>query len=161
MNDRQDPQALFQSVDALLTSWLRERQAVLTRYTELAAAFGKATSLSAGLKNRQVSLCELLVDYVSAGHFEVFIKLVEEAESFADGGEELALRLMPDITDTTEFILAYEEKYTGDGAAVLPEERDISALGEILETRMSLEDKLISRLHNKHRRLIKAPEQRA
>ena len=35
-------------------------------------------------------LCQLLVDYVSAGHFEVFLALQKEAEIFADGSGEVA-----------------------------------------------------------------------
>ena len=38
-----------------------------------------------------------------------------EAESFGDGSDALARQLIPAIGDTTEVILAYEEKY-GNGA---------------------------------------------
>jgi regulator of sigma D len=96
----------------------------------------------------------LLVDYTSAGHFEVFHELVAEAEAFDDGGCELAAELMPEIGDTTEIILAYDEKY-GDGTEIEGKlKRDLSSLGEILESRFVLEDRLIAGLHTAHRRRV-------
>jgi regulator of sigma D len=148
-----DPRQQFQAVDDLLTRWLKERRELLGRYTEIAVTLDSGLD-GRHLGERQRALCELLVDYVSAGHFEVFHELVHEAESFGDGSCALAEHLMPAIGDTTEVILAYEEKY-GDGEA-FPEtlERDLSALGEVLESRFVLEDRLIAGLHNSHRRLL-------
>ena len=105
-----DPQQQFRSVEELLTRWLKERRELLGRYTEIVVA-ADGSSNGATLRPRQQALCELLVDYVSAGHFEVFNELLNEAESFADGSGSLAKQLIPAIGDTTEVILAYEEKY--------------------------------------------------
>ena len=148
-----DPHQQFRAVDDLLTRWLKERRELLGRYTEIAVTLDSGLD-GKNLEQRQQVLCQLLVDYVSAGHFEVFHELVHEAESFGDGSCALAEHLMPAIGDTTEVILAYEEKY-GDGGA-FPDtlERDLSALGEVLESRFVLEDRLIAGLHNSHRRLL-------
>ena len=137
----------------MLTRWLKERRELLGKYTQIAVALDSAPE-PAKLMQRQQALCSILVDYVSAGHFEVFHELLNEAESFADGSGTLAGQLMPAIGDTTEVILAYEEKY-GSGAAY-PEtlQRDLSSLGEVLESRFVLEDRLIAGLHNRHRRLV-------
>lgn len=153
MSPHSNPQQQFAAVEDLLTRWLKERRELLGRYTEIVVTLDSAPQANK-LIQRQQALCELLVDYVSAGHFEVFNELLNEAESFADGSEELAQQLMPDIGDTTEVILAYEEKY-GSGEAY-PEtiKRDLSALGELLESRFVLEDRLIAGLHNRHRRLV-------
>jgi regulator of sigma D len=59
---------------------------------------------------------------------------------------------MPAIGDTTEVIMAYEEKYSVDAFALDKLKRDLSALGEVLESRFVLEDQLIAGLHNRHRR---------
>jgi regulator of sigma D len=148
---RSDPTKQFQAVDDLLQRWLKERRALLTRYTEIVVVNDSAIP-DAALVQRQRDLCVLLVDYVSAGHFEVFHELLNEAESFDDGSSALAANVMPAIGDTTEVILAYEEKY-GTGQ-YYPEtlERDLSALGEVLESRFVMEDQLIAGLHNSHRR---------
>ena len=148
---RSDPTKQFQAVDDLLQRWLKERRTLLTRYTEIVVVNDSAIP-DAALVQRQKDLCSVLVDYVSAGHFEVFHELLNEAESFADGSGTLAATVMPAIGDTTEVILAYEEKY-GAGQ-YYPEtlERDLSALGEVLESRFVMEDRLIAGLHNSHRR---------
>lgn len=148
-----NPKQQFEAVDELLTRWLRERRDVLGRYTEIAVTLDSGLS-GESLERRQKALCELLVDYISSGHFEVFHELVDEAESFADGSGVLAEQLIPAIGDTTEVILAYEEKYGEGGEYPETLERDLSALGEVLESRFVLEDRLIAGLHNRHRRLV-------
>lgn len=152
-NSSSDPMQQFQAVEDLLTRWLKERRDLLGRYTEIVVTLDGEAGPEA-TEQRQKALCELLVDYISAGHFEVYHELFNEAETFADGSSAMAEKLMPAIGDTTEVILAYEEKY-GDGdnhPGTL--KRDLSALGEVLESRFALEDRLIAGLHNSHRRLV-------
>ena len=148
-----DPKQQFNAVENLLTRWLKERREVLGKYTEIAVSLDSSLD-DEKLQQRQQGLCELLVDYVSAGHFEVFHELIDEAESFADGSGALAEKLMPAIADTTEVIMAYEEKYSGAQGHQEKLKRDLSALGEVLESRFVLEDRLIAGLHNRHRRLV-------
>jgi regulator of sigma D len=152
-NKRNNAKQQFEAVELLLTRWLKERRALLGRYTEIVVTLDSRLEEQV-LVQRQNALCELLVDYVSAGHFEVFHELLNEAESFGDDGCSLAEKLMPAIGDTTEVILAYEEKY-GDSLGNREKlKRDLSALGEVLESRFVLEDRLIAGLHNRHRRLV-------
>lgn len=150
-----DPRLQFEAVEELLTRWLKERREVLGKYTEIVVALDSSFNGN-DLAQRQKTLCELLVDYVSSGHFEVFHQLINEAESFDDGGCALAQKVMPAIGDTTEVILAYEEKYGSGSEHAEKIKRDLSALGEVLESRFVLEDQLIASLHNRHRRLVQA-----
>jgi regulator of sigma D len=145
-----DPRQQFVAVDEMLQGWLRERRQLLARYTELAVA-ADSNPDAHDLAKRQSRLCQVLVDYVSAGHFEIFHGLIAEAESFADGSASAAATVMPAIGDTTEVIMAYEEKYAGNGTDRTHLERDLSSLGEVLESRFSLEDQLITALHYSHR----------
>ena len=149
-----NPQQQFNAVEELLTRWLKERRGLLGKYTEIVVTLDNVAD-GKGLQQRQRDLCQLLVDYVSAGHFEVFHELIAEAESFGDGSGALAEKLMPAIGDTTEVIMAYEEKYSAEQDYPETLERDLSALGEVLESRFVLEDRLIAGLHNRHRRLVK------
>lgn len=153
LNRSNNPEQQFEAVEDLLTRWLKERRAVLGKYTEIVVTLDSRLDNKA-LEQRQKALCELLVDYVSAGHFEVFHELINEAESFGDGSCALAEKLMPAIGDTTEVILAYEEKYGESRGSPEKLKRDLSALGEVLESRFMLEDQLIAGLHNRHRRLV-------
>ena len=155
-NQSRDPKQQFDAVEDLLIRWLRERREVLGKYTEIAVTLDGRMDEET-LAQHQEALCEILVDYVSAGHFEVFHELIDEAERFGDGNCALAEKLMPAIGDTTEVILAYEEKY-GDTRTQLEKikkiKRDLSSLGEVLESRFMLEDQLIAGLHNRYRRLV-------
>lgn len=148
-----DPQQQFEAVEQLLTRWLKERRAVLGKYTEIVVCTDGLLDADA-MQVRQELLCQLLVDYVSAGHFEVYHELLEEAESFGDNSKDMAEKVMPAIVDTTEVILAYEEKYASGEADNSKLKRDLSALGEVLESRFQLEDQLIAGLHNSHRRQL-------
>ncbi len=152
-NQRSDATQQFEAVEELLTRWLKERRAVLGKYTEIVVTLDSRFD-DAALELRQKALCELLVDYVSAGHFEVFHALINEAESFGDDSCALTEILIPAIGDTTEVILAYEEKYGHAQGYLEKLKRDLSALGEVLESRFVLEDRLIAGLHNRHRRLV-------
>ena len=158
-NRQTDPSQQFAMVDGLLTRWLRERRSLLTSYTEIVVTLDSELQLGA-LQKRQSDLCGRLVDYVSAGHFEVFHELIDEAEVFADGSDKLATTVMPAIADTTEVIMAYQEKYSSDDESQDTLERDLSVLGELLESRFVLEDQLIAGLHNSHRRQAEQPAQR-
>jgi regulator of sigma D len=158
-NRQTDPIQQFAMVDGLLTLWLRDRRSLLTSYTEIVVTLDSELPLGA-LQKRQSDLCGRLVDYVSAGHFEVFHELIDEAEVFADGSDKLAATVMPAIADTTEVIMAYQEKYSSDDSSQDTLERDLSVLGELLESRFVLEDQLIAGLHNSHRRQVEQPAQR-
>ena len=159
-NKRNDTQQQFNAVEELLTRWLKERRAILGKYTEIVVTLDSGLDGEA-LEQRQTTLCELLVDYISAGHFEVFHELIDEAESFADGSGALAEKLMPAIGDTTEVIMAYEEKYSSARGRQEKLKRDLSALGEVLESRFVLEDRLIAGLHNRHRRQVETQAQQS
>ena len=148
-----NPNEQFAAVEDLLTRWLKERRELLGKYTQIAVALDSDPDAES-LTQRQQMLCSILVDYVSAGHFEVFHEWLNEAESFADGSGSLASQLMPAIGDTTEVILAYEEKYGSGDAYPDTVQRDLSSLGEVLENRFVLEDRLIAGLHNRHRHLV-------
>jgi regulator of sigma D len=152
-NKRTNAKQQFEAVELLLTRWLKERRAVLGKYTEIVVTLDNHLDEQA-LAQRQKALCELLVDYVSAGHFEVFHELLNESETFGDDSCALAEKLMPAIGDTTEVVLAYEEKYGKSRVNREKLRRDLSALGEVLESRFVLEDRLIAGLHNRHRRLV-------
>ena len=129
-NRKPTAQQQFSAVEDLLTAWLKERREVLARYTEIVVATDIGPD-PADLAARQRLFCAVLVDYISAGHFEVFKGLLDEAEAFGDNSAALARDLIPRIGDTTEVILAYDEKYSQATQQTGSLERDLSALGEV------------------------------
>lgn len=138
-------------VSELVDRWLKDRQQLIVNYCELTGADAGAPTLA--MQEKFIRLCEVLLDYVSAGHFEIYEQLIREAKEFDDGGLELAARVYPRIEQTTEVALAFNDQLDGSplteaNVKVLFE--SLSKLGESLETRFELEDFLIEHLHNVH-----------
>lgn len=139
-------------VSDLIDRWLKDRQQLIVHYMDISSV-DEAARGDAALNERFTQLCEVLLDYVSAGHFEIYEQLITEAKEFDDGGIELAAKVYPRIEKTTEVALNFNDKLDGgqldkDSLASLFDE--LSRLGENLETRFELEDFLIEHLHTVH-----------
>ena len=91
--------------------------------------------------------CQLLVDYIAAGHFSLYERIVNGAERRRNIAK-LAEELYPRIADTTEAALTFNDKYdTEEQRDEAPDlEQELSRLGEQLELRMELEDQLLKAL---------------
>lgn len=138
-------------VSELIDRWLKERQELIVQYCDLSGA--EAGSSTEALRQKFNRLCEVLLDYVSAGHFEIYEQLIREAKEFDDGGLELAAQVYPRIEKTTEVALAFNDRL--EASSLTDSElssvfESLSKLGESLETRFELEDFLIEHLHNVH-----------
>jgi len=138
-------------VSDLIDRWLKERQELLVHYCDLTGE--SDFSQTEALTEKFVRLCEVLVDYVSAGHFEIYEQLIQEAREFNDGGLELAAKVYPRIERTTEIALNFNDRLDGQSlseAQVRELFDELSRLGEALENRFEMEDFLIEHLHNAH-----------
>lgn len=88
--------------------------------------------------------CEMLVDYISLGHFGVYQRII-------DGKErrrkiiDVAERLYPQIVLATESVLTFNDRYEKVTPAMILNHLadDLSVVGEQLATRIELEDELI------------------
>ena len=100
------------------------------------------------------SFCELLVDYVSAGHFTVYEQLALEAKEFHDDGAVILLRkLLPLIDSSTEVAIEFNDKYDtkehcNTQLEALP--FSLQALAIVIVERFQYEDQLIKELHEAH-----------
>ncbi len=143
-------------VSNLIDRWLKERQELIVLYCSVSGTYSFSPDrIKSSQKLRE--FCQILLDYVSAGHFEVYDQLIQEAEEFQDGGEELARELYPKISLTTEIALEFNDRY--DTADHCTESTDrltdnLSKLGEVLVSRFDLEDQLINTLHDSHADLV-------
>lgn len=134
-------------VSNIIDRWLQERQDMLVLYCELSGLTGDSPQFGSKLQR----LCQILVDYVSAGHFEVYDQLIKEAREF-DDTEALkeAPGLFNIIDGTTEAVLDFNDKYQEvDDLTTIAE--DLSELGETLATRFEAEDRMIEVLHVAHK----------
>ncbi|MHB0774613.1 sigma D regulator [Halomonas sp. WWR20] len=139
-------------VHELIDRWLEERREMLVAFMELREACD--AELEAVPKARIDRFSELLMDYISAGHFEIYPQLREEANTFNDV-EALALadNLLQRLDVSTQLVLQFDEDYASPircqhNLSRLPAWLDRLTKG--LTERFALEDQLISRLHAAH-----------
>jgi regulator of sigma D len=137
-----------QRVDALVQRWLAERQSLIVQM------IGLGENASAGrdappLPERLQAFCEILMDYVSAGHFEVFDELLAEGEkrgvATPADSQSLLQRLQPTTDTVIRFNDIFEDAHNTDALANLAPE--LSTLGLALESRFEIEDRMIALLH--------------
>jgi regulator of sigma D len=145
----QNAQERWGGVHKLIDRWLHERNALIQSYDALGDTPEALAADRKGLQN----FCELLVDYVSAGHFEVYEQLNSEARAFNDErGLELADTIYPRLEVITQAALAFNDRCDkgdcSDGALVA---KEFNKLGGLLHERFELEDCLIEVLHNAHK----------
>ena len=89
--------------------------------------------------------CQILVDYIAAGHFGLYARIAEGQER-RKAVSDLAANIYPRIAKTTEVALAFNEKYEGNEFSSRDLPADLSRLGEEMTTRIELEDQLIQKM---------------
>ncbi|MDN4502106.1 sigma D regulator [Alteromonadaceae bacterium BrNp21-10] len=132
-----------------IDKWLTERQLLLVQYCELAGIPPYQRQDNALPEKEKIqAFCELLMDYVSAGHFEVYGKLTDNDSA----GNDLENTIYPKISESTDSALQFNDAYTEIQNDTNMKEFDValSKLGQQLEERFELEDQLIQSLHNDH-----------
>lgn len=153
LNDCKTAKERWGGVNQIVDRWLEERQDMLVRYCALSGR-DKSSDNEQARAEKLRRLCQILVDYVSAGHFEIYDKLIKEGREFEDQDAlKQAGELFTVIDKTTEKALDFNDKYleTDDLTAL---DEDLSVLGETLETRFSAEDRMIAVLHTSHKDLV-------
>nr|AQQ74909.1 hypothetical protein [uncultured bacterium] len=130
-----------------VTKMVAERTQVLALYWRLAGLdpFTDAEHREPAQQLLQ-EFCQLLVDYIAAGHFSLYERIVNGTERRREIAN-LAQELYPRISDTTTVALDFNDKYDAVDRE-LPDsfKSDLSKLGEELAVRIDLEDKLIARM---------------
>lgn len=138
-----------------IDNWLEERQQLIVSYCKLAALppFDKQNSdQQLPEQNHIQAFCQILMDYLSAGHFEVYDQIVSQCEVNGHDSKSLAERLYPRISASTDLALEFNDSYAEqiDEAGSLEFDAHLSRLGQALEERFSLEDELIQTLATRH-----------
>ncbi len=139
-------------VSEIIDRWLEERKLLLVQYCKLSELVEEANNDSVAPLVQ--ALCQIMVDYTSAGHFEVYDQLVKEGQEFDDKeGLKSAGESFKVVDATTEEILDFNDKYqeTDDLDSILG---DLSKLGETLASRFEAEDSMIEVLHVAHKHQV-------
>lgn len=152
LEDCKNAQERWGGVHSLIDRWLEQRRDLLVSFIELKEACD--AELESVSKSRIDHFSESLMDYISAGHFEIYPQLAEEARAFNDESAlQTAEKLFERLEMSTEMVLAFDTDYATSGScqqnlARLPAWIDRLARG--LTERFALEDQLIARLHAAH-----------
>jgi regulator of sigma D len=142
----------FAGVQALINRWLEERQDLVVSYCAMSSIEELASDCDKTLRYLK-RFCQVLIDYISAGHFEVYDQLIKEADAFGDTDLSVIDDIYPKISATTDIALAFHETYDNDEhslEAFSDLKEQLSKVGEAIVSRFTLEDQLIAVLHNAH-----------
>lgn len=129
---------------------IAERNQLLSLYCSIAGCDGKK-DISPSKIDPDVlqEFCQLLIDYIATGHFELYNRISEGQERRQDM-IKLADAIYPRIEQTTKVAVDFNDLFDGHNihneelVSTLPEH--LSKLGEELATRIELEDQLINTL---------------
>ena len=139
-------------VHQLIDRWLEDRRDMLVAFMDIQEACD--ADPEAVSKECIDRFSEALMDYISAGHFEIYPQLREEAVAFSDH-EALAVadKLLERLEPSTHMALEFENDYSTPIRCQhylyrLP--AWLERLRKGLTERFALEDQLIGRLHAAH-----------
>lgn len=137
----------------LVDQWLQSRRELLISYFQLAGLPPYQSDDGALPDAEDVKhFCGLLMDYVSAGHFEVYDQVASACEQHGPQSRKLAEELLPQINNSTDSALDFNDRYTSEisDEQMLKLDGDLSKLGQAMEERFELEDRLLETLHLNH-----------
>ena len=125
----------------LIAELQKERQEVWSLYCHIAELV--PFSANRTVRKKLVRFSEILIDYVSLGHFGVCECLFADADS-QDPALSVAKEIYPVLSSTTEAAVSFNDKYENSAATTIFDDlkQDLSALGESLAKRIDLEDRL-------------------
>lgn len=140
-------------VSEIIDGWLEERQLLISKFVHL-----PEHHVNEELNGQVQSFCQVLMDYLSSGHFEVYEQLLNEGSDFDDGSLEEAQALLPKIQLSTDIALDFNDDFNDLENPTVQRIREfserLSKLGEALEERFELEDMMIAVLHTSHKELV-------
>ena len=144
----------WSGVNDMIERWLEERQSLIVDFCAIGGIHENDTDEKRHEHLQQ--FCQILIDYACAGHFEVYYQLLREAEEFKDGSAKIAQALLPELNENTSSLMVFTDIYAeaDSDTDFSPLANQLSKLGELLELRFEIEDRLIDVMHNAHKELV-------
>ncbi len=134
-----------QQAQHLVSELQQERHEVWSLYCQIAELkpFNRNTDVKLILKQ----FSEVLIDYVSLGHFGIYDRILSGTER-RDNILTSANAYYSEFSKTTDEVVAFNDRYDHTNRKFQIEnlESDLSSLGESLAKRMEIEDKLCTLL---------------
>lgn len=138
---------------SVIDNWLEARQSLVVLYCELAGLPPYQQEKRGLPEQRKITkFCQLLLDYASTGHFEVYEQIIAKCKMDNENSLEVAQELYSHITTTTDTALNFNDKYAESASdkALLDFDKDLSELGQVMESRFEREDKLLAVVYLHH-----------
>jgi regulator of sigma D len=133
----------------LIDKLLAERQRVLVLMCEVLGL--KPFTADKPVKDMLGEFNSVLVDYIAAGHFGLYHRIIEGTER-RQAVVATASKAYPRIAASTDAAVDFNDKYGGEWNFHFMDTLadDLSALGEKLATRIELEDRIIAAMLGEH-----------
>lgn len=133
----------------VITKLVEERTEMLATFCRLAGV-EPYTPSNKPVQEVLQEFCQILVDYVAAGHFALYERIIEGKER-RQHVAQLAADIYQRISESTDVALDFNDKYDCEDHCTKLDDlsSDLSRLGEELAVRIELEDKLIAALDRK------------
>ena len=126
---------------------LTERRQVWSLY----CAIGEMQPFTAGelLDTKLREFCQLMIDYISLGHFGIYQRIHDGTER-RQQVREVAERVYDRLAEATDAAVAFNDKYESLSGEALSADlaEDLSKLGEALAARNELEDQLLAAMES-------------
>lgn len=129
----------------LVDRWLLVRKHLLVAYYNLVGLKPGKESFMRLNEKALDDFCQSLVDYLSSGHFSIYERIIGEMEG--DTPLLAATRLYPQLEANTQQMMDYYDtclENAIDHDNYLEFQQALSDIGESLEARFALEDKLLA-----------------
>ena len=125
----------------LIAKLQKERQEVLSLYYKFTVL--KPFIANDAVKSLLTQFSQILVDYVSLGHFGVYERVLSGNER-RSRVLSVANEIYPEFSATTDAAISFNDKYDNiEKIEIFADlEQDLSVLGESLAKRIDLEDRL-------------------
>lgn len=127
----------------MINELIKQRQDVLITLCELA----EVSPFPEEKPNyeRIQDFCQIFVDYIALGHFEIFDRIMKKEERRKDVLNIIS-SLYLRIAFTTEVAIEFNDKYESPEQSLDHLHEDLTKLSEIMATRIDMEDQLIEAL---------------
>ena len=130
--------------NALIDQWLHARKQLLVAYYNMVGIKPNKESHTALDEKALDNFCHNLVDYLSSGHFNIYERIISEMEGSSP--HLAATHLYSQLEANTQKIMNFYDSHLEsaiDDDNYIEFQNALSGIGEALESRFSLEDKLI------------------
>ena len=131
----------------LIDQWLHARKELLVAYCTLVGLKPNKEKHAPLDEEALKNFCHQLVDYLSAGHFHLYDKIIQDIEGSESPRMLVTSQIYPALQQNTETVMTFHDRYTetaiGDDH-IFEFHQALSDVGVALDARFQLEDQLIA-----------------